>query len=226
MNMDPPSTLNCHRHNHNHHNSDPLSHSFADSDIDMELETGLQTQTQTSEAPTEPDTDVEVGTESLHLAARLAKLAMDAKRNDNVIKSRTFSKNDTAILHRCLDTIEKTLSLPDNNDNDNGDPRPILTKEITKHRPQNLSLSLTPHYPSPPSSTAALPSPSAASHTLTAESEAAQSLLTALLEEVTALGCELDRRRSEAFQIYELFTRKCQGLERRVAGLEGEVQEL
>lgn len=184
-----------------------------------------QMQTQTSEAPTEPDTnfdDGETGTESLHLAARLAKLAMNARKSDNGIESRSFSKSDTAILHRCLNTIENTLSLPDDDDSD---PRSTLTQEITKHRPQ--SLNLTPHYPSPPS-TVAEPSPSAASHTAEPRSEPhpTGSQLTAILEEVTALGNELHRRRRETFHIYELFTQKCQGLERRVAGLEGEVREL
>lgn len=225
--MDPPSALTHHSQNHD---NDPLSPSFADSGIDMVLEAELQLpqtqmQTQTSEAPTEPDTnfdDGETGTESLHLAARLAKLAMNARKSDNGIESRSFSKSDTAILHRCLNTIENTLSLPDDDDND---PRSTLTQEITKHRPQ--SLNLTPHYPSPPS-TVAEPSPSAASHTAEPRSEPhpTGSQLTAILEEVTALGNELHRRRRETFHIYELFTQKCQGLERRVAGLEGEVREL
>lgn len=225
--MDPPSALT--RHSQNHDN-DPLSLSFADSGIDMELEMELQlpqtqTQTQTSEAPTGPDTEVDGGetrTDSLHLAARLAKLAINARKGDNGAKSRSFSKSDTAILHRCLNTIENTLSLPNDDDND---PRPTLTQEITKHRPQ--SLNLTPHYPSPPS-TVAEPSPSAASHTTEPRSEPhpSGSQLTAILEEVTALGNELHMRRREAFYIYELFTQKCQGLERRVSGLEGEVREL
>lgn len=225
--MDPPSVITRHSQNHD---SDPLSPFFADSGIDMELETELQlpqtqTQTQTSEAAPEPDTELDHGeteTESLHLAARLAKLAMNARKNDNGIKSRSFSKSDTAIIHRCLNTIENTLSLPDDDDND---PRPTLTQEITKHRPQ--SLSLIPHYPSPPS-TAAEPSPSAVSHTAESRSEPhpTGSQLTTILEEVTALGNELDRRRRETSHIYELFTQKCQGLERRVAGLEDEVREL
>lgn len=225
--MDLPPTLT--RHPQNHDNG-PLSPSFADSGIDMELETELpQTQThiQTSEASTEPDTNFDAGeteTESLHLAARLAKLAMNARKSDNGIKSRSFSKTDTAILHRCLETIENTLSLPDDDDDD--DPRPTLTQEIAKHRPQ--SLNLTPHYPSPPSSTVAEPSPPAVSHTTEPRSEPhpTGSQLTAVLEEVTALGSELDKRRRETFQIYELYTQKCQGLERRIAGLEGEVCEL
>lgn len=226
--MDPPSALTRHSQNHD---SDPLSPSFADSGIDMELETELQlpqtqTQTQTSEAAPEPDTEIddsETGTESLHLAARLAKLAMNARKSDNGTGSRSFSKSDTAILHRCLNTIENTLYLPE--DDDDNDPRPTLTQEITKHRPQ--SLNLTPHYPSPPS-TVAEPSPSAVSHTAEPKSEPhpTGSQLTAILEEVTALGNELDRRRREAFHIYELLTQKCQGLEQRVAGLEDEIREL
>ena len=225
--MDPPSTLTCHSQNHD---CGPLSPSFADSGIDMELETELsqtQSQIQTSEAPTEPDTNLGAGkteTESLHLAARLAKLAMNARKSDNGIKSRSFSKTDRAILHRCLETIENTLFLPDDGDDD--DPRPTLTQEIAKHRPQGINL--TPHYPSPPLSTVAELSPSAVSHTAEPRSEPhpTESQLTVVLEQVTALGSELDKRRRETFQIYELFSQKCQGLERRIAGLEDEVREL
>ncbi|KAJ5606489.1 hypothetical protein N7510_009270 [Penicillium lagena] len=122
-------------------------------------------------------------------------------------------------IHRCLDTISSVLQ---------HDTRPGFGQEIAKYRPPHRhSLSLTSGV------TAVEPESESESPLLHVRNDdepragrEMQSQLMALLREVTALNGELDSRRREAGEIYELLEGRCRELTRTIAELEGEVVEL
>ncbi|KAJ5814664.1 hypothetical protein N7474_006441 [Penicillium riverlandense] len=156
--------------------------------------------------------DSDMDRDSLRWPARLSHLA----------STRMYFPEDSAsaqIIHRCLDTISSVLQ---------HDPRPGLGQEIAKYRPPHRhSLSLTSGL------TAVTPESEVESPLLHVPDDGEpranremQSQLTALLREVTALNKELDSRRREAGEIYELLEGRCRGLTRTIAELEGEVAEL
>ncbi|PYI11555.1 hypothetical protein BO78DRAFT_96193 [Aspergillus sclerotiicarbonarius CBS 121057] len=137
------------------------------------------------------------------LSARLTRLAHLASQFNPA------SKSDSVTLHHCLDTLESLL-----------DPRPGLTQEVVRCRPQSHSR----------------PSNSAASISTTDSQETADSLISVgemshpqlkdILGEVAALKVEFDQRRKEASDIYDLLTQERQALAQRITGLEEEIREL
>lgn len=210
-------------HNHEH---DPPSPTFADSAIDMDL-----------------DHDHNSNNSNIHLAERLAHLARRTQGNKNTNR---LSRDETVVLRRCLETIEKTVLVDgaedggeneDNEGDNEDDPRPNLTHEIAKSRPRSPSLNT-----SGTSDFTTKTAPSHSSFTIENNSNihnnntnpriaqdittTTHSQLSALLDEVTALSSELYDRRNESFRIYDLFILKCQGLEGRIEGLDDEVREL
>ncbi|OGM49958.1 hypothetical protein ABOM_001293 [Aspergillus bombycis] len=151
-----------------------------------------------------PSSDVHnAGEDAMPLPQRLAKIAHMISQNADV------SSEDTTTVHHCLNTLEALL-----------DPRPKLTQEVVKCRPTRI-------YPE-----TSHPVASAASCSVPMEDrgssafEPSSSQLIALLNEVTALNVDLDQRRKESSQIYDLLKRECQGLSRRISELENEVHEL
>jgi hypothetical protein len=136
------------------------------------------------------------------LPKRLAKIAHIVSENVHV------SQEDTTTVHHCLDTLEALL-----------DPRPSLTQEVIKCRPQSVYFE-TSHLAT------ASTNPSPMEDCASPANEPSHPQLIALLNEVTALNTELNQRRKESYHIYNLLTRECQGLTRRISELEDEVHEL
>lgn len=258
-NMDsnpPPATHQEHYRDHDHdHDHDPLSPVFADSAIDMDVSPPPQPPPPLSHVP-----DDETLERTVRLADRLADLAhrtVDKKHTATATtttggnSSSRFSKDHAVVLQRCLDTIQKTLLVFDEDDEDDKekeggyeekgdyDPRPGLTQELTKYRrPQSTTTTSTVNPETQPASPSSSPQPpsipdnSNDATTAIAEQQKQQQQpqqekqFTALLDEVSTLGSELDQRRNESFYIYNLFTLQTQRMERRICGLEDEVREL
>ncbi|KAE8144292.1 hypothetical protein BDV25DRAFT_167173 [Aspergillus avenaceus] len=132
------------------------------------------------------------------LIERLAKLAHAATQDAHV------SSDDATTVHQCLDTLESLL-----------DPRPGLTQQVVKCRPQNANPGTT-HFVTP---TTTHPSIMPAEDPLHPQ-------LMALLQEVRTLNAEVNQRRRESSHIYELLTRECRRLSRKVSELEDEIHEL
>lgn len=156
--------------------------------------------------------DSDMDRDSLPWPARLSHLA----------STRTHFPEDSAsaqTIHRCLDTISSVLQ---------HDPRPGFGQEIAKYRPpRRHSLSLTSGGTAVESeSENESPSLHVPDDDEPRADREMQSQLTALLHEVTALNGELDSRRREAGEIYEVLEGRCRELTRTIAELEGEVVEL
>lgn len=113
-------------------------------------------------------------------------------------------------IHAHLDAVEAILR----------DPRPELTREITRHRQQNSG----PKADVEVAEKATMTEEDTEEPTLDQDAVLAQ--LTALLREVTLLNGEVERRRGEAREIRDLFEERCRGFMRTVAELEDEVLEL
>ena len=250
-NSPPPPTT--HQDNARDHDHEPLSPVFADSAIDMDV----------SPPPPPPLSHVpddETLERTVRLADRLADLAHRTADKKNTAtdtggNSSRFSKDDAVVLQRCLDTIQKTLlvfdededgdhddikeKVGDDEEKDDYDPRPGLTHELAKYRrPQSTTTTtgtVNSEIETQPASSSPQPPPLSensddATTTAIAEQQQRQpqqeKQFTALLDEVSTLGSELDQRRNESFYIYNLFTLRTQRLERRICGLEDEVREL
>lgn len=250
-NSPPPPTT--HQDNARDHDHEPLSPVFADSAIDMDV----------SPPPPPPLSHVpddETLERTVRLADRLADLAHRTADKKNTAtdtggNSSRFSKDDAVVLQRCLDTIQKTLlvfdededgdhddikeKVGDDEEKDDYDPRPGLTHELTKYRrpqsPTTTSIVKAETETQPASSSSPQPPPSLSENSNDATTEIAEQRerqpqqekqFTALLDEVSTLGSELDQRRNESFYIYNLFTSQTQRLERRVSLLEDEIREL
>ncbi|KAE8348790.1 hypothetical protein BDV28DRAFT_77699 [Aspergillus coremiiformis] len=137
------------------------------------------------------------------LPKRIAKIAHRVSQNAHV------SSEDMPTAHHCLDTLEALL-----------DPRPKFTHEVVKCRPPRS-------YPENSDLVAPTPtSPSPMEDRASSANEPSYPQLIALLNEVTTLNVELNQRRKESLYIYDLLTRECQGLSRRISELEDEVHEL
>ncbi|OOQ90940.1 hypothetical protein PEBR_01868 [Penicillium brasilianum] len=113
-------------------------------------------------------------------------------------------------IHAHLDAVEAILR----------DPRPELTREITRHRQQVSGLKADVEV----AEKATMTEEDTEEPTLDQDAVLAQ--LTALLREVTLLNGEVERRRGEAREIRDLFEERCRGFMRTVAELEDEVLEL
>ncbi|KAE8421615.1 hypothetical protein BDV36DRAFT_280455 [Aspergillus pseudocaelatus] len=137
------------------------------------------------------------------LPQRLAKLAHMLSQNADV------SSEDTTTAHHCLNTLEALL-----------DPRPKLTQEVVKCRPTRSC----PETSYPVASAASCSAP--VEYRASSAFEPSRSQLMALLNEVTALNADLNQRRIESSQIYDLLKRESQGLSRRISELENVVHEL
>ena len=245
----PPFTT--HQDNARDHDHEPLSPVFADSAI------GMDVSTPPPPPPLSHVPDDETLERTVRLADRLADLAHRTADKKNTAtggnSSRRFSKDDTVVLQQCLDTIQKTLLVFDEDENgghddikekvgddeekDDYDPRPGLTHELTKYRrPQSPTTStVKSETETQPASSSPQPPPSLSENSNDATTEIAEQRerqpqqekqFTALLDEVSTLGSELDQRRNESFYIYNLFTLQTQRLERGVSLLENEIHEL
>lgn len=231
----PPPPPTTHQDHDRDHDRDPLSPVFADSAIDMDV---------SPPPPLSHVPDDETLERTVRLADRLADLARRTVDKKNTTTTTTggnsrISKDNAVVLQRCLDTIQKTLLVFDEDDGDDKekemeeegdyDPRPGLTQELTKYRrPQSTTTTSTVNAssPQPPP----LPENSNDATTAIAEQQQRQpqqeNQFTALLDEVSTLGSELDQRRNESFYIYNLFTLQTQRMDRRISLLEDEVREL
>lgn len=247
----PPTTPQEHNRDHDHdHDHDPLSPVFADSAIDMDV----------SPPPPPPLSHVpddETLERTVRLADRLADLARRTANKKNTATTGGNSRYNAVVLQRCLDTVQKTLLVFDEDEDDGNvdgdnkekegddeekddyDPRPGLTHELAKYRrPQSTTTTtgtVNSEIETQPASSSPQPPPLSensddATTTAIAEQQQRQpqqeKQFTALLDEVSTLGSELDQRRNESFYIYNLFTLRTQRLERRICGLEDEVREL
>ncbi|KAE8323741.1 hypothetical protein BDV39DRAFT_130835 [Aspergillus sergii] len=153
--------------------------------------------------PTSPSDAHDTGEDATHLPQRLAKIAHMVSQNVDV------SSEDTIAAHHCLNTLEALL-----------DPRPKLTQEVVKCRPTRIY----PETSHPVASAASCSAPM--EDRASSAFEPSSSQLIALLNEVTALNADLNQRRKESSQIYDLLRRECQGLSRRILELENVVHEL
>ncbi|KAF7591392.1 hypothetical protein BBP40_001619 [Aspergillus hancockii] len=153
--------------------------------------------------PASPLNSHDTGEDATLLPKRLAKIAHIVSENDHV------SREDTTAAHHCLDTLEALL-----------DPRPRLTQEVFRCRPQSIYSEAS----QPVTSAGTCPSPMG--NHIVSTNEPSHPQLIALLNEVTALNRELNQRRKESYRIYDLLTRECQGLTRRISELKDEVHEL
>lgn len=151
-----------------------------------------------------PNTDVP----TLSLSDRLARLARLASKEESRLR---FSDNDddddleTQTLRHCLDTMECLL-----------DPRPGFSREISMCRPQSHQGTAVP-----------IASQSPASRPTSADlAEANHAQLMDLHDQVTALNVELNERRKEAFDIYDLFRRRIEILSGKISEMQSDIHEL
>ena len=184
--------------------------------------------------------------ERQEVAERLAELAQRVSSLSEEEEEGTAVSEDVV---RCLEILERTLPPPDESGHatkegygddedeheDEPDPRAAFVQEIAKHRRRPRS------YPSTTTTTRSFhrscgaPSPSTIQE-VPARAQATdpqpspqpqpQLQLQHILDQITALNHDLTARRNESSHVYELFTRRCQGLERSVAVLQEEVREL
>lgn len=119
-------------------------------------------------------------------------------------------------IHAHLNAVEAILR----------DPRPELTKEMTRHWRRSSDGQPRVKMIEKSTMTDALPGEPVFVQENGVDHVAVLTQLQALLREVTLLNGEVGRRREEAREIRDLFEERCRGLTRTVADLEDEVLEL
>lgn len=234
----------------------PLSPTFADSAIDTDTDTDNDVDVNAQQLPRipfsgevqkAPELQAVATTTTIErqeVAERLAELAQRVSSLSEEEEEGTAVSEDVV---RCLEILERTLPPPDESghatkegygdDEDEPDPRAAFVQEIAKHRRRPRS------YPSTTTTTRSFhrswgaPSPSTIGE-VPARAQATdpqpspqpqpqpQLQLQHILDQITALNHDLTARRNESSHVYDLFTRRCQGLERSVAVLQEEVREL
>lgn len=165
---------------------------------------------------TELSSTADAGSAVPSLSERLAELAHLASTSASI-----NARNDDEAaqsIHSHLNAIESILR----------DPRPALSREVTKCRPDVVS-----HGRSDRSRASSVPSSTAPDEKSNEQhidnglnETEMMAQLSSLLTEVHGLHVQLGDRRKETGEICELYEEQCRGLERTVAELELEVVEL
>jgi hypothetical protein len=222
--MDSPHSLRHHR----------LSPSFSDSAIDLDL-TDRDRDRDSSTGISKSGSGSHAVPPHADRLAHLANLAADrALRPSGPVSKQD---DDSALLHRYIDSIESLLI----------DPRPQLSRVIAQNRPQSpsprprpcssssrtVSIQVTASLGARTSNNTGV---SVSTETLTVKADPAsryQSLavslsqqLEVLLGELSQANAQLQLRHVESRHIHDLFTLKCEGLAQRILQLEDEVNEL
>jgi hypothetical protein len=176
---------------HQHHSST----SFVDSAIDIGL-TGTSNSSKPLSAHTVP------------LSGRLTRLAHLAA--DQLAPRNHLSEHDHSVLSHHLDAIESFL-----------DPRPELSREIARNRPQ-----------SPSSDTISSVRASSkegkwlGTQISTPESQSVNRQLAVLLNALSHVTAQLRQRRIESRHIHDLYTLKCESMAQKIIQLEDQVHDL
>ena len=151
------------------------------------------------------------------LSERLADLAHLASASKSASTESEHGDEAALSIHSHLDAIESILR----------DPRPALSREVAKCRPDGVSYGRSDR-----SRASSLSSQAPNQHNNGPQIENGFSKtemlaqLSTLLTEVNGLHAQLGDRRKETSEICDLYEERCRGLEKTVAELELEVVEL
>lgn len=211
--MESPRSLRRHQ----------ISPSFADSAIDIEI-----TGSVIGEHNVSSEVSPKLESHAVPLSERISSLARRiaiAERSSSTTSSshNGLDEQNTTTIHEYLDTIESLL-----------DPRPELSREISRSRPRPLS-------PSSRTTIAGREGLTKHSQSFVQEQEgegnqmqqswipyspSANDQLQVLLRGATKVTAELKQRRIETRHIHDLYTFKCERLAQKIIELENEVHEL